>query len=554
VVTKIDRFVAVMNLWWFCFSVFAKGLAALLAIFIAHRIAGPRPVTKSPTFLPTTSPSEFPTLIPSVIPTVEPTPTPTTAPTFEPTVHPTDDPSAEPTFEPTALPTEFPTTKPSRVSQCPSTRPTTTPTAPTKHPTGDPSYCPTVAPSQGPSASPTAGPSAHPTVHPTTDPSYCPTVAPSRGPSASPTAGPSAHPTVHPTADPTTGPTIDPTFWPTVYPTPNPTAPTTSPSSAPTRPTRIPTARPSVVPTTAPTNPTAAPSAAPTARPTRIPTVQPTTRKPTTIPTARPTRKPTSVPTWPTWPPSTKIPSDVLNLTRWYLQLPVSETGVDDSPWFITTAELQPYADSYFYAGALGGVVFRTPVSGVHTSGSENPRTELRETNFLGTLVDWAPTYYALSSLSATMQVNQVHNVTVSGLTAQIIIGQIKGTGTGNSTDNPIAMMQYRYYSATQTGRVVVQVATSPTSEDSTTYTFPSALNVRLNQTFTYEMVLTKDTTTGGPSFAITVNTDTIYPPLSVSWSAHQVYFKAGSYLKYSAESTGLGQLTFFALNATHVN
>jgi hypothetical protein len=233
--------------------------------------------------------------------------------------------------------------------------------------------------------------------------------------------------------------------------------------------------------------------------------------------------------------------------------MPISSTGVDDNPWFISTSALQIFADQWFFAGPMGGVVFRTPVWGVTTSGSTHPRTELRETNSIGDQVNWITSSFRVSSLSVAMEVNQVPNVTLAGTLTAIIIGQIKGSGLSGSTSSALAMMQYRYFPSTQTGQVVVQVTLNPAVSTATTYTFPSATNIGLNQSFSYEMTVTSDPVTGVPSLAVTVNGDTLYPPIFAAWSAHTVYFKAGNYLRdNSAEATGFGQVTIYGLNLTH--
>ncbi|GGP55190.1 polysaccharide lyase family 7 protein [Saccharothrix coeruleofusca] len=75
-----------------------------------------------------------------------------------------------------------------------------------------------------------------------------------------------------------------------------------------------------------------------------------------------------------------RYPADVLDLTNWYIGLPIGEeedpTNVEQpelatfsiDPWFRTTPECD-------------GVRFRAAVNGVTTSGSSNPRSELREMN-----------------------------------------------------------------------------------------------------------------------------------------------------------------------------
>lgn len=73
-----------------------------------------------------------------------------------------------------------------------------------------------------------------------------------------------------------------------------------------------------------------------------------------------------------------EVPADVLDLTNWKLTLP---TGEEEDPTEITQPELDSYSsDPYFTVTESGDAVqFRAPVNGVTTSGSSNPRSELRE-------------------------------------------------------------------------------------------------------------------------------------------------------------------------------
>src|SRR5690606_10716307 len=71
-------------------------------------------------------------------------------------------------------------------------------------------------------------------------------------------------------------------------------------------------------------------------------------------------------------------PSELLDLSSWKLQLP---TGEDESPDEVTQPDLGGFAaDPWFVSNeACDGVRFRAAVNGVTTSGSDYPRSELRE-------------------------------------------------------------------------------------------------------------------------------------------------------------------------------
>lgn len=73
-----------------------------------------------------------------------------------------------------------------------------------------------------------------------------------------------------------------------------------------------------------------------------------------------------------------QYPAQVLDLSSWKLTLP---TGDDEDPTEITQPELATYKDPpWFMSNAdCTGVQFRAAVNGVTTSGSDYPRSELRE-------------------------------------------------------------------------------------------------------------------------------------------------------------------------------
>ncbi len=70
-------------------------------------------------------------------------------------------------------------------------------------------------------------------------------------------------------------------------------------------------------------------------------------------------------------------PSQILDLTNWKITLPI---GSDKNPLEIRQPQLSTYKiDPWFVPASDGGVRFRAAVNGVTTSGSNYPRSELRE-------------------------------------------------------------------------------------------------------------------------------------------------------------------------------
>ncbi|OZM70982.1 polysaccharide lyase family 7 protein [Amycolatopsis antarctica] len=71
-------------------------------------------------------------------------------------------------------------------------------------------------------------------------------------------------------------------------------------------------------------------------------------------------------------------PSEAMDLSQWKVQLP---TGEDEKPDEVEQPELDEFSVDPWFTGneACDGVQFRAAVNGVTTSGSDYPRSELRE-------------------------------------------------------------------------------------------------------------------------------------------------------------------------------
>jgi len=100
-------------------------------------------------------------------------------------------------------------------------------------------------------------------------------------------------------------------------------------------------------------------------------------------PSAPPPPSTTSAPATlePGGPPerSAQYPSDLIDLSNWYLTLP---TGDDGDPDQVHEPELATYSGPAFHLDdAKDGVVFSADAGGATTKGSEYPRSELREMN-----------------------------------------------------------------------------------------------------------------------------------------------------------------------------
>src|ERR1043166_2284918 len=128
-------------------------------------------------------------------------------------------------------------------------------------------------------------------------------------------------------------------------------------------------------------------------------------------------------------------PSGNFDLSHWKLTLPVDSNGTNIG----TAAEIQVaqmitgYTNAlYFYTASDGAMLFWCPVDGASTSGSDYPRSELREMlNPSSTSVNWFA--YGTHILTAQCKLTQIPS------SKKVIIGQIHGF----STNIPLLKLQF---------------------------------------------------------------------------------------------------------------
>ncbi|CAN5167083.1 hypothetical protein BH09PAT2_BH09PAT2_07950 [soil metagenome] len=161
-------------------------------------------------------------------------------------------------------------------------------------------------------------------------------------------------------------------------------------------------------------------TASPTPIVTTLPTSTPTlTISVTPIPTltTAPSISPTQTPTG----TSSKLPSQILDLTNWKITMPYDKdgNGVADE---IKQPQLATFSDSqYFYVSSAGNsVIFKAHTGGANTGGSGYPRSELRERANNGT-TDAA---WSSSSGTHTMYIDQKINH-LPAVKQHIVVGQI---------------------------------------------------------------------------------------------------------------------------------
>ncbi len=234
-------------------------------------------------------------------------------------------------------------------------------------------------------------------------------------------------------------------------------------------------------------------------------------------------------------------PGQNFDLSHWQLTLPVDSSGGSNG----TAVEIDPsdltagYLNApYFCTGGDGAIVFECPAVGATTSGSEDPRTELRELiNTNDNSIDWPPNGYNV--LTAQCAVNGVAPGGSLGL------GQIHGY----SVNIPLVILRYDNTLNQGTIDATVKYMSDGTPYNNHTDNVLTFTNVGLNAPINYQLVLSN-----GVVF-ITVNGVTQSQNLYASdtnWANVSFYFKAGNYYLDNGGTSLASQVSFYALNASH--
>jgi hypothetical protein len=215
-------------------------------------------------------------------------------------------------------------------------------------------------------------------------------------------------------------------------------------------------------------------------------------------------------------------PGQNFDLGGYTLQLPIGAQGA------VTTksgAQLEAgYTDPhYFYSGSDGAMVMMDPRVGYTTSGSQHPRTELREN------ATW--TTGGTNLLDAQVAVTKVPGTTAI---AQIF------QGTGPS--KPLCELQY---SASGAVKLFLELTNQGGSSKTTTIT-----TVPLGTKFTYQLKLS------GKTITVKVNDTTKTFTMDDSFVGEKFYFKAGNYDQTATQGTPQTAegtvVKFYTLKITH--
>ena len=113
-------------------------------------------------------------------------------------------------------------------------------------------------------------------------------------------------------------------------------------------------------------------------------------------------------------------PSGIFDLALWKVTLPV---GGKNKPTELAGSDLVAYSSDWMKLLPVG-MQFRAPVNGVTTSGSDFPRSELRELNADGSPASWSSTDGATHTMVIDEGVTRLPNPRTSGNSA-VVTGQI---------------------------------------------------------------------------------------------------------------------------------
>jgi len=230
-------------------------------------------------------------------------------------------------------------------------------------------------------------------------------------------------------------------------------------------------------------------------------------------------------------------PSGNFDMSHWKLTLPVNSSGSSSgSAAEISSSSLvSGYKSSWFQTQSSdGGLVFTAPVKGATTSGSDYPRSELREQMVTGSdRSNWTSASEAV--MDARLSINKLPSST-----RKIVIGQIHGYDAP-----PLVKLRY-FMSSSGVGRLDALVKATPSSSSDVSY--PLSTNLPLNSKFTYNI------TVSGGVLLMSVNGATpTRHVIDASWAGIGLYYKAGVYTQASGTSTSdYGRTTFYRLAISH--
>jgi cell division septation protein DedD len=266
----------------------------------------------------------------------------------------------------------------------------------------------------------------------------------------------------------------------------------------------------------------------PAAVPESAPTPAPTTPAPTT---PAPTTPAPTTPAPTTTAPTTTalLPSQVLDLANWKLNLPIAAPGTSTS---MEIANLIGYTNAPYFATTPdnAAVEFVAPVGGATTSGSSYPRSELREMSG-GKGASWSTTVgvHTMVVREATLHLPVVK--------PQVVTAQIH-----SASDDVIEILTDGSRSTSKPGTVSICLRykgsmKTPCLDDAYVLGTPYTITI----------------TAGGGHIKIAYNG---VQKFDYATSMSGLYFKAGAYTQSNPSKgdapTAYGETAIYALNVTH--
>ena len=231
---------------------------------------------------------------------------------------------------------------------------------------------------------------------------------------------------------------------------------------------------------------------------------------------------------------ASKPPGQNFDLSHWKLQLPTIGgvlTGTGGSVDSIQPSALAAgFTNDYLYTAADGAMAFWVPDNGSTTSGSDHPRSELREQLVAGNdNTNW--TVYGTHLLSAQCKVLQV-----PADTGKVCIGQIHEPNTrpdGSASVGNEHMIMFDLPNK----KIYANVNLDGGQSSTFSTTFISGSSVALSNTVNYTMSVTNGVLTisvNNMTNAWDLLSGTNYQGhVATNWdtaSGNTVYFKAGDY------------------------
>ena len=219
--------------------------------------------------------------------------------------------------------------------------------------------------------------------------------------------------------------------------------------------------------------------------------------------------------------PGEDLPADVLDLSTWKLTLPVGSD--EDDAEEIKQPDLATFSDDRFFTVTSDGtgVVFRAPAGGATTSGSDYPRSELREMDPGGT----SEASWSSAAGTHVMTVEQAITA-LPRRKAEVVAGQI------HDADDDVVMVRL------ERKRLFVEAD----GEDIGTLD----ADYDLGTTFTIEMKANAD----GIEISYDESTTVRYHEVGRGY-----YFKAGCYTQSNSshdDDDAHGEVVVYALDVEH--